>query len=88
MLCQRCLGIRQRLRPAGPLTRDLLEFAEQLRDTGAGLRSLGEPWADPTSPAIRMVLTVFAGIAEFERALIHERTGTGRAAAKQRGVHP
>ena len=33
-----------------------------------------------------MVLTVFAGIAEFERALIHERTGTGRAAARQRGV--
>ena len=67
-------------------TRDLLGIAEQLRDTGAGLRSLGEPWADTTSPAGRMVLTVFAGIAEFERALIHERTGTGRAAAMQRGV--
>ena len=33
-----------------------------------------------------MVLTVFAGIAEFERALIAERTGTGRAAARARGV--
>jgi DNA invertase Pin-like site-specific DNA recombinase len=32
-----------------------------------------------------MVLTVFAGIAEFERALIHQRTGAGRAAAR-RGV--
>ncbi|HTT80710.1 MAG TPA: recombinase family protein, partial [Stellaceae bacterium] len=31
-------------------------------------------------------LTVFAGIAEFERALIHERTGAGRAAARARGV--
>jgi DNA invertase Pin-like site-specific DNA recombinase len=30
-----------------------------------------------------MVLTVFAGIAEFERELIHERTGVG---AKARGV--
>ena len=67
-------------------TRDLLEIAEQLRDTGAGLRSLGQPWADTTSPAGRMVLTVFAGIAEFERALIYERTSTGRAAAMQRGV--
>jgi DNA invertase Pin-like site-specific DNA recombinase len=67
-------------------TRDLLGIAEQLRDTGAGLRSLGEPWADTTSPAGRMVLTVFAGIAEFERALIQERTGAGRAAAMQRGV--
>jgi DNA invertase Pin-like site-specific DNA recombinase len=33
-----------------------------------------------------MVLTVFAGIAEFEQALIHERTGMARAAARQRGV--
>ena len=67
-------------------TRDLLEIAELLRDAGAGLRSLGEPWADTTSPAGRMVLTVFAGIAEFERALIHQRTSAGRAAARQRGV--
>ncbi len=33
-----------------------------------------------------MVLTVFAGIAEFERELIRERTGTGRIAAMKRGV--
>jgi DNA invertase Pin-like site-specific DNA recombinase len=33
-----------------------------------------------------MVLTVFAGVAEFERALIHERTSAGRLAAKARGV--
>ncbi len=53
---------------------------------GAGLKSLAEPWADTTSPAGRMVLTVFAGIAEFERALIHQRTSHGRIAAKARGV--
>ncbi len=29
-----------------------------------------------------MVLTVFAGIAEFERELIHERTNSGRISAK------
>jgi DNA invertase Pin-like site-specific DNA recombinase len=33
-----------------------------------------------------MVLTVFAGMAEFERALIVERTSAGRHAAKKRGV--
>lgn len=33
-----------------------------------------------------MALTVFAGIAEFERALIHQRTSSGRIAAKARGV--
>ena len=67
-------------------TRDLLEIAELLRAAGAGLRSLGEPWADTTSPAGRMVLTVFAGIAEFERELIRQRTDEGRQAARKRGV--
>ena len=67
-------------------TRDLLDIAETLNRTGAGLRSLAEPWADTTSPAGKMVLTVFAGIAEFERALIAERTHTGRRAAQEKGV--
>jgi DNA invertase Pin-like site-specific DNA recombinase len=67
-------------------TRDLLQIAELLRDAGAGLRSLGEPWADTTSAAGRMVLTIFAGIAEFERAVIHQRTSSGRDAAMKRGV--
>ena len=67
-------------------TRDLLDIAEQLKEAEAGLRSLHEPWADTTWPAGRMVLTVFAGIAEFERELIHERTGAGRVSAKARGV--
>ena len=44
-------------------TRDLLEIAEILKEGGTGLRSLGEPWADTTSPAGKMVLTVFAGMA-------------------------
>jgi DNA invertase Pin-like site-specific DNA recombinase len=67
-------------------TRDLLEIAELLRSASAGLRSLGEPWADTTSAAGRMVLTVFAGMAEFEKALIHQRTSSGRDAALKRGV--
>ncbi|EFF45799.1 recombinase family protein [Xanthomonas citri] len=67
-------------------TRDLLDIAEQLAARGAGLRSLAEPWADTTTPAGRMVLTVFAGIAEFERSLIVDRTRTGRNAAQKRGV--
>jgi DNA invertase Pin-like site-specific DNA recombinase len=62
-------------------TRDLLDIAELIKEAEAGLRSLCEPWADTTSPAGRMVLTVFAGIAEFERALLQQRTGAGRAAA-------
>lgn len=66
--------------------RDLLDIVERIRDAGAGLRSLAEPWADTTTPAGRMVLTVFGGMAEFERSLIVERTSSGRAAAKARGT--
>ena len=46
-------------------THDLLELAEILNRADVGLRSLGDPWADTTSPSGKMVLTVFAGIAEF-----------------------
>ena len=67
-------------------TGDLLAIAEAVRAKEAGLLSLAEPWADTTSPAGRMVLTVFAGIAEFERELIRQRTDEGRQAAKKRGV--
>ena len=67
-------------------TRDLLDIAERIGQAEAGLRSLAEPWADTTTPAGRMVLTFFAGVAEFERSLIHERTSAGRAAAKAKGV--
>lgn len=67
-------------------TRDLLEIVDRLTAHKVGLRSLAEPWADTTSAAGRMVMTVFAGIAEFERSLIRDRTGTGRAAAMAKGV--
>lgn len=67
-------------------TRDLLELAETLQVAGIGLRSLSEPWADTTSLAGRMVLTIFAGIAEFERGLIVQRTREGRESAQLRGV--
>ena len=50
------------------------------------LQSLSEPWADTTTHAGKMIMTVFAGTAEFERDLIRERTTAGRVAAKRRGV--
>ena len=67
-------------------TRDLLDIVEKLKEAGAGLRPLAGPWADTTSPVGCVVLTVFAGIAEFERELIHQRTSSGRIAAKARRV--
>jgi len=59
-----------------------------IRAAGARFQSSGEPWADTTSDTGKMIMTVFAGIAEFERDLIRERTGVGRAAAKIRGIRP
>ena len=46
-------------------TRDLLEISDTIAQAGAGLESLSEPCADTTSPAGRMVLTVFAGLTEY-----------------------
>jgi DNA invertase Pin-like site-specific DNA recombinase len=67
-------------------THHLLDIVEQLRQKGASFCSLGEPWADTTTHAGKMIMTVFAGIAEFERDLIRERTSIGRKAAQKRGV--
>jgi DNA invertase Pin-like site-specific DNA recombinase len=67
-------------------TRDLLATVETIRAAGATFRSLSEPWADTTSHGGKFILTVFAGMAEFERELIRERTRAGRDVAKRRGV--
>ncbi|MDO8715201.1 MAG: recombinase family protein [Dehalococcoidales bacterium] len=67
-------------------TRHLLETMETIREAGARFQSLSEPWADTTTHAGKMIMTVFAGIAEFERDLILERTQAGRIAAKTKGV--
>ena len=68
-------------------TRDLLNVLDAIAKAGAGFRSLGEAWADTTTPHGRLMLTVLAGFAEFERELIRARTGEGRLRAKARGVH-
>jgi DNA invertase Pin-like site-specific DNA recombinase len=67
-------------------TRELLETIEAIREAGGRFQSLSEPWADTTTHAGKMIMTIFAGIAEFERDLIRERTGAGREAARKRGV--
>lgn len=67
-------------------TSHLLEIAEILREKKASFSSLGEPWADTTSHAGKMIMTIFAGIAEFERDLIRDRTSAGREAAMKRGI--
>ncbi len=67
-------------------TRDLLNTLAAIGDRGAGFRSLGDPWADTTTPHGKLMITVLGGLAEFERHLILARTGEGRQRAQARGV--
>jgi len=67
-------------------TRDLLNTLAAIADRKAGFRSLGDTWADTTTPHGRLMLTVLGGLAEFERELICARTGEGVARAVARGV--
>ena len=67
-------------------TIDMLTLAETITGKGAAFKSLAEPWADTTTPAGKMIVTVLAGIAEFERSLIVQRTSEGRERAKAKGV--
>ena len=67
-------------------TRDLLNILDDIAKRGAGFRSLHDAWADTTSAHGRLMVTILAGLAEFERELILARTSDGRARAKARGV--
>lgn len=65
----------------------LLEIVETLRAKGAFFRSINDPI--DTSSAQGMLMTQMLGaFAEFERALIRERTRAGIKAAVARGARP
>jgi len=67
-------------------TRDLLNTLDTIGKKGAGFKSLADHWADTTTPHGRLMVTILAGLAEFERSLILARTGEGRTRAMARGV--
>jgi DNA invertase Pin-like site-specific DNA recombinase len=67
-------------------TRDLLNTLAAIGDKGASFKSLGDSWADTTTPAGKLMLTVLGGLAEYERHLILARTSGGRQRAQLRGV--
>ena len=68
----------------------LLDIVEGLDRRGVGFRSLSDP-IDTTSPQGRLTLQILGAVAEFERALIAERTKAGlerAAAAGRKGGNP
>jgi DNA invertase Pin-like site-specific DNA recombinase len=67
-------------------TRDLLNTLAAINEKGASLKSLGDEWADTTTPHGRLMLTVLGGLAEFERHLILSRTDEGRKRARSNGI--
>ena len=65
--------------------KDLFEFVDILEKTGAGIKSLKERWLDATTPQGKLMFTIFAGLSQFERDLIAQRTHEGLISAKARG---
>ena len=63
----------------------LLEVIERLDAKGAHFRSLHDP-IDTASPQGKFTLQVLGAAAEFERALIRERTRAGLASARAKGM--
>lgn len=64
--------------------KQLIETVEGLEARNIGFRSLTET-IDTTSAGGRLVFHIFAGLAEFERSIIRERTMAGLASARARG---
>jgi DNA invertase Pin-like site-specific DNA recombinase len=63
---------------------DLLHILKKVDDAGAGFRSLTET-IDTTTPVGRMLMQVLGSFAEFERAMVKERTMLGLARARAAG---
>ena len=69
----------------GRSTTDLLATLKELEVRRVSVIALNGMAFDLATPHGRMIATVLAGIAEFERELIQERIRSGIAAAKARG---
>jgi len=66
-------------------TKDLFAIVDQIKSKGADIRSLKETWLDTTTPQGALMMTIFAGLSQFEADLTAQRTREGLAAARARG---
>lgn len=64
--------------------KDVLHLMDRIASSGAGFRSLTEA-IDTTTAAGRMMMQMVESFAEFERAMIRERTTAGLAQARAEG---
>jgi DNA invertase Pin-like site-specific DNA recombinase len=64
--------------------KDLLNILEKVAEAEAGFQSLTE-LIDTTTPGGRMLMQILGSFAEFERAMIRERTRVGLLHAREQG---
>jgi DNA invertase Pin-like site-specific DNA recombinase len=64
--------------------RDVLMIMERIQESKAGFMSLGESIDTTTAPG-RMMMQMVGAFAEFERAMLRERTKAGLDVARKRG---
>jgi DNA invertase Pin-like site-specific DNA recombinase len=66
--------------------KDLLLILDKVEKAGAGFRSLTEN-IDSTTASGRMMMQMLGAFAEFERAMVRERTQAGLRSARAKGRH-
>jgi len=69
----------------GRSTKDLFKLIDVIQQKGADVKSLKESWLDTTTPHGQLMFTFMAGISQFERDIISQRTKEGLFAARSRG---
>lgn len=67
-------------------TKDLLDIVEDLDEKGVKVISQKEN-LDTSTPQGRLMLTIFSGIAQFEREIMLQRQAEGIAIAKEQGKY-
>jgi Site-specific recombinases, DNA invertase Pin homologs len=68
-------------------TVDLINIVNDISAKGAQIRSIKDTWLDTTTSQGRFLLTVFAGIAQYERENMIDRINDGIRAAQIKGTH-
>ena len=63
----------------------LLSVIQDLKEKGIGFRSIQDGAINTTTASGELIFNIFASLAQFERALIIERTNAGLTAARARG---
>ena len=63
-----------------------LLLLDRLNRCGVKVKSLKEPWLDPTSPTYDLLLPIFAWVAKAEAQRISDRVRAGLSRAKAEGV--